>query len=159
MHVLWWVLLCIQALLLVSMALLVSWAKSWRCWIIITMAWNMQGGLRMLHFLAKINTSISIVITTRCTIRPCLLEIASHGSSTDPVEMLVLVAYELLIWHHHACVLWLLLLYLGLLYHGLLCHHGLLWGHAISHVCLLVPTRLLLYLPAGTDVYACYAEC
>ena len=80
-----------------------------------------------------------------------------------------MVAYELLILHHHACVLGLLLLYHwmlyhgllyhGLLYHGLLCHHGLLQGHAIPHVCLLVPTRLLLYLPACTDVYARYAEC
>ena len=150
--------LYIQALLLVAMALHVSWAKSWRCWIIITtMAWKMWGGVRMLHFLAKTNTSVSTVITTRCTIRPCLSEIASHRSSTDPLEILVMVAYELLIWHHHAFVLWLLLLYHGLLYHGLLCHHGLLWGHAIPHVFLLVPTRLLLYLPACTYVYACNA--
>ena len=72
-----------------------------------------------------------------------------------------MVAYELLIWHHHACVLGLLyhgLLYHGLLchqglfYHGLFCHHGLLRGHAIPHVYLLVPTRLLLYLSACTDV-------
>ena len=75
-----------------------------------------------------------------------------------------MVAYELLIWHHHACVLVLLflyhgILYHGMLYHGLLCHHGLLRGHAIPHVCLLVTTRLLLYLPACTDVYARYAEC
>ena len=110
-----------------------------------------------------------MVVTTQCTIRPFLSEIASHGSSADPVEILVMVAYELLIWHHHACVLWLLLLYHGLLYHGLLCHgllyyglfchHGLLWWHTMPDVCLLVPTRLLLYLPACTDVYTCYAEC
>ena len=142
-----------QALLLEAMALHVSWAKSWRCWIIITIAWNMWGGVQMLHFLAKTNTSIFWVITTRCTIRPCLSEIASHGYSTDTVEMLVMVAYELLIWHHHACVLGLLFLYHVLLY------HGLLRGHAIPHVCLLVPTRLLLYLAACTDVYARYAEC
>ena len=78
--------------------------------------------------------------------------------------MLVMVAYELLIWNHHACVLGLLLLYHGLfyhglLYHGLLCHHELLKGHAIPHVCLLVPTRLLLYLTACTDVYDRYAKC
>ena len=76
----------------------------------------------MLHFVVKINSSISIVITTRYTIHPCLSEIAFYESSTDPVEMLVMFAYELLMWHHHACVLWLLyhgLLYNGLLYHGL----------------------------------------
>ena len=89
-----------------------------------TMAWNSLGGVRMLHVAVKINTIISIVITTRCTIRPCLSEVASYGSSTGPVEMLIVVAYELLIWHHHACVLGLL--YHGTLYHGLLCHHGLL---------------------------------
>ena len=50
----------------------------------------------MLHVVVKINTIISIVITTRCTIRPCLSEVASYGSSTGPVEMLVVVAYELL---------------------------------------------------------------
>ena len=127
----------------------------------------------MLHFVVKINTIISIVINTRCTIRPFLSELASHGSSTDPVEMLVIVANELLIWHHHSCVPGLLyhgLLYHGLLYHGLLCHHGLLHrgllchhgmllGHAIPHVFLMVPTWLLLYLPVCTDVYAHYAEC
>ena len=127
---------------------------------IITMAWNIWGGVRMLHFVVKINTSISIVITTRCTIRPFLSEIASHGSSTHPVEMLVMVAYELLIWNNHACVLWLLLLYHGLLYHGLnhglLHHHGLLKRHAIPHVCMLVPTRLLLNLPVCTYIYASY---
>ena len=73
--------------------------------------------------------------------------------------MLVMVAYELLIWYHHSCVLGLLFMYHGLLYHGLFCHHGMLRGHAILHVCLLVPTRLLLYLDACTDVYARYAEC
>ena len=80
--------------------------------------------------------------------------------------MLVMVAYELLIWYHHACVPGLLLgllyhgmLYHGLLYHGLLFHHGMLWGHAIPHVCLLVPSRFLLYLPMCTDVYVRYAEC
>ena len=148
-----------QALLLEAMVLHVLWDKSWRCWIIITIVCNIWGGVRMLHFVVKINTSISMVITTRCAICPYLSEIASHGSSTDNVEMLVIVAYELLIWHHHACVLGLLLLYHGLLYHGLLCHHGMLRGHSIPHVCLLVPTRLLLYLPAFTDVYACYAKC
>ena len=51
------------------------------------------------------------------------------------------------------------LFYHGLLYHGLFCHHGLLWGHAVPHVCLLVPNRLLLYLASCTDVYARYAEC
>ena len=82
----------------------------------------------MLHVVVKRNTIISIVITTRCTIRPCLSEVASHGSSTGPVEMLIVVAYELLIWQHHTFLLGLLyhgLLYHGLLYHGLLCHHGL----------------------------------
>ena len=88
------------------------------------MQWNILGGVRMLHVVVKINTIISIVITTRCTIRPCLLEVASYGSSTVSVEILIVVAYELLMWHHHACVLGLL--YPGLLYHGLLCHHGLL---------------------------------
>ena len=88
------------------------------------MVWNILGGVRMLHVVVKMYTIISIVITTRCTIRPCLSEVASYGSSTDPVEMLVVVAYELLVWHHHACVLGLL--YHGLLYHGLLCQHGLL---------------------------------
>ena len=78
----------------------------------------------MLHVVVKINTIISIVITTRCSIRPCRSEVVSYGSSTVPVEMLIVVAYELLIWHHHDCVLGLL--YHGLLYHGLLCHHGLL---------------------------------
>ena len=72
----------------------------------------------MLHVVVKINTIISIVINTRCIIRPCLSEVASYGSSTVPVEIVIVVAYELLVWHHHACVL-------GLLYHGLLCHHGL----------------------------------
>ena len=88
------------------------------------MAWNILGGVQMLHVVVKINTIISIVITTLCTIRPCLSEVASYGSSTGPVEMLGVVAYELLIRHHHACILGLL--YHGLLYHGLLCHHGLL---------------------------------
>ena len=78
----------------------------------------------MLHVVVKINAIISIVITTLYTLRPFLSEVASYGSSTGPVEMLVVVAYELLIWHHHACILGLL--YHGLLYHGLLCHHGLL---------------------------------
>ena len=82
--------------------------------------------------------------------------VASYGSSTGPVEMLGVVAYELLIWHHHACILGLL--YHGLLYHGLLCHHGLLWWNAISHVCLLVPIWYLLCLPACADIYARYAE-
>ena len=72
----------------------------------------------MMHVVVKINTIISIVITNRCTISPCLSEVASYGSSTVPVEMLIVVAYELLIWHHHSCVL-------GLLYHGLL-YNGLL---------------------------------
>ena len=83
----------------------------------------------MLYVVVKINTIISIVTTTRYTIRPCLSEVASDGSSTGPVEMLVVVAYELLIWHHHACILGLMyhgMLYHGLLYHGMLCHHGLL---------------------------------
>ena len=119
----------------------------------------MWGGVRMLHFLAKTNTIISRVITTRCTIRPCLSEVASYGISTRPVELLVLVAHELSIWHYHAFVLWLLLLYHRMLYHGLnhgmLYHHGLLRGHAITHVCLLVPTWLLLNLPVCTYVYAC----
>ena len=90
---------------------------------------SILGGVRMLHVVVKINTIISIVITTPCTIRPCLLEVASYGFSTGPVEMSIVVVYELLIWHHHACVLWLLyhgLLYHGMLYHGLLCRHGLL---------------------------------
>ena len=93
------------------------------------MAWNILGGVGMLHVLVKINTIISIVITICCTIRLCLSEVASYGSSTGPVEIWVVVAYELLIWHHHACVLGLLyrgLLYHGLLYHGMLCHHRLL---------------------------------
>ena len=93
------------------------------------MAWNIFGGVRMLIVVVKINTIISIVITTRCTIRPCLSEVASYGSSNVPVEMLIVVAYELLIWNHHACVLGLFyhgLLYHRMLYHGLLCHHGLL---------------------------------
>ena len=76
----------------------------------------------------------------------------------------IMVAYELLIWYHHVCVLWLLLLhngmlYHGLLYHGLLCHHGLLQGNSIPHFCLLVPTWLLFHLPSCTYVYACYAFC
>ena len=78
----------------------------------------------MLHVVVKMNTIISIVITTCCTIRPCLSEVASYGSCTVPVEMLIVVAYELLIWHHHACVLGLL--YRGMLYHSMLCYHGLL---------------------------------
>ena len=93
------------------------------------MAWNILGGVWMLHVVVKINTIISIFITNRCTIYPCLSEITSYGSSTGLVEVLVMVAYELLILHHHACVLGLLyhgLLYHGMLYHGLLCHHGLL---------------------------------
>ena len=113
-----------KALLLVAIALHVSWAKSWRCWIISTMAWNIFGRERMLHVVVKINTIISIFITTRCTIRPCLSEVASYGSSTVPIEILIVVAYELLIWNHHACVLGLL--YHGMLHRGLLCHHGLL---------------------------------
>ena len=98
------------------------------------MACDIFGGIRMMHVVVKINTIISIVITTCCTIRPCLSEVASYGSSTVTVEILIVVAYELLIWNHHACVLGLLyhgllyygLLYHGLLYHGLLCHHGML---------------------------------
>ena len=74
----------------------------------ITMAWEILGGVRMLHVVVKINTIISIVITTLCTIRPCLSEIESYRSSTGPIEILVVVAYEMLIWHHHACVLGLL---------------------------------------------------
>ena len=34
----------------------------------------------------------------------------------------------------------------------------MLWGHAISHVCLLVPIWYLLCLPACADIYARYAE-
>ena len=110
----------------------------------------------MLHVVVKINTIISIVITNRCTIRPCLSEVAPYGSSTVPVEILIVVAYELLIWNHHACVLGLL--YHGLLYHGRLCHHGMLWGHAISHVYLLVPIWYLLCLPVCADIYSRYSE-
>ena len=143
----------------------------------------MWGGVRMLHFLAKTNTSISWDIITRCTIRPCLSEVATHGPSTYPVELLILVAHLLLSWHHHSVVLWLLLqlllLYHGLLYHGvlyhglyhglfyhgvlyhglyhgILYHHGILQRHSISHVFLLVPTQLFLNLPACTNIYACY---
>ena len=145
--------LYIQALLLVAMTLHFLWDKSWRCWIFITMAGNMWCGVRMLHFFAKTNTSISWVITTQCTILPCLSEVASHGPSTHPIEVLILVAHELLSRHYHAgalglllMLLLLLLLHHGLLYHGLhygmLYHHGLLRRHAISHVGLLVPTRL-----------------
>ena len=132
----------------------------------------MWGGVRMLHFLAKTNNSISWVINTRCTICPYLSEVASHGPSTHPVELLVLVAHELLSWNHHSGVLWLLLLFLllyhGLFYHellyrglhhGMLYHHGLLQGHAIPHVCLLVTTRLLFNLPACTYIYAGYTKC
>ena len=98
------------------------------------MAWNILDGVRMLYVVVKINTIISIVIATRCTIRPCLSEEASYGSSTVPVEILIVVAYELFICHHHACVLGLLyhgllyyeMLYHGLLYHGMLCHNWLL---------------------------------
>ena len=163
--------LYIQAFLLVAMELHVLWDKSWRCWIFITMAGNMWGGVRMLHFLAKTNTSIRWVITTQCTIRPCLSEVASHGPSTHPVELLILVAHELLSQNYHAGVLGLLLLlllllmfllmllmllYHGLFYHGLFYHNGLLQRHAIPHVHLLVPTRLLLNLPACTYIYARY---
>ena len=48
---------------LVAIELYVSWAKSWRCWIISTMAWNILGGVRMLHVVVKINNIISIIIT------------------------------------------------------------------------------------------------
>ena len=84
----------------------------------------------MLHVVVKINTIISIVITNRCTIRPCLSEVASDGSSTGLVEILIVVAYELLIWHHHAYVLGLL--YPGLLYHGVL-YHGVLHAPVTAH--------------------------
>ena len=150
------------------MALHLLWAESWRCWIFIIAVGNMWGGVRMLHFLAKTNTSISWVITTQCNICPCLSEVTPHGHSPHPVELFILVTHELLIWHYHAGVLRLLLLLLlllfllllhhGLLYHGLhygmLYHHGLLCGHAIPHVCMLVPTRLLLNLPARTNTNA-----
>ena len=128
--------LYVQELLLVAMALHLLWDKSWRCWIFITMVGNMWGGVRMLHFLDKKNTSISFVITTQCTIRPCLSEVASHGPSPHPVELLILVTHELLSRNYHAGVLGLLLLllllmllYYGLLYHGM--HHGMLYHHGL----------------------------
>ena len=147
------------------MALHVLWDESWRCWIFIIMVGNMWGRVRMLHFLAKTNISISWVITTRCTIRPCLSEVAPHGHSPHSVEVLIMATHELLGWHHHAGVLRLLLLFLlllllyhGLLHHGLhhgmLHHHGMLRGHAIPHVLLLVPTRMLLNFPARTNINA-----
>ena len=145
--------LYMQALLLVAMVLHLLWDKSCRCWIFINMAGNMWGGI--LHFLAKTNTSIIWVITIQCTTRPCLSEVASHGPSTCPVELLILVAHELLSRHYHAGVLGLLLL-LRLLLLLLLLHHGMLRRHAIPHVRLLVPTRLLLNLPARTNIYALY---
>ena len=147
------------------MALHFLWDKSWRCWIFITMAGNMWVGVWMLHFFAKTNTSICRVITTQCNIRPCLSEVAPHGPSAHPFELLILVTHEFLSRHYHAGVLGLLLLLLLLLYHGLLYHglhhwllyhHGLLRRHAIPHVCLMVPTRLLLNLPACTYIYARY---
>ena len=142
----------VQALLLVAMALHLLWAESWRCWIFIIMVGNMWFGVRMLHFGVKTNTGISWVITTQCTICPCLSEVSPHGHSPHPVELLILVTHELLSRHYHVSVLRLLLLLLlllllhrGLLYHGLhhglLYHHGLLRGHVIPHVCLLVPNR------------------
>ena len=130
------------------------------------MVGNMCGGVRMLHFLAKTNTSISWIITTQCTIRPYLSEVAPHGHFPHPVELLILVTHELLSWHYRAGVLrlflllmlllLLLLLHHGLLYHwlhhGILCHYGFLCGHAIPHVRLLVPTQLLLNFPARTNI-------
>ena len=78
-----------------------------------------------------------------------------------------MVTHELFSRHYHAGVLsfllllmFLLLLYHGLLYHGmhngLLYHHGLLCGHAIPHVRLLVPIRLFLNFPALTNTNAGY---
>ena len=159
--------LYVQALLLVAMALHLLWAESWRCWIFIIMVGNMWGGVRMLNFLDKTNTSTSWVITTQCTIRPCLSEVAPHGHSPHPVELLILVTHELLSCNYHSgllrsllMLLLLLFLHHGLLYHGLhrglLYHHGLLRGHAILHVRLMVPTRLLLNFPACTNINAGY---
>ena len=74
-----------------------------------------------------------------------------------------MATHELLGRHHNAGVLRLLLLLLllmllhhGLLYHGmhhgLLYNHGMMRGHAIPHVRLMFPTRLLLNLPARTNI-------
>ena len=80
---------------------------------------------------------------------------------------MILATHELLGRHHHDVVLRLLLLLLLLLllhhrllhhglHHGLLNNYGLLRGHAIPHVRLLVPTQMLLNLPARTNINAGY---